>query len=279
MKPGFSGTGATLKKLVLIILFGALFVGAPVDVSVAGMTLDELSVTVAYLKEGDKFGTGFFVSSAQHYLVTASHVASLLKPESNVTFRAAGDVPIVLTLRDLAPGTTNLPWHVSADADVAILPLKLNDKTLPLMQGRFLKIESLSAEEIAPPRERTVIVMGFPLELGTTGRFSPITSDAKPASGLLRIPRFDTKKDATFFVIDKPSIGGFSGAPVYLSPGPFSSGGALVFQKASAPARVVGLVHGTISDNTGGKLAAIVPAKFIRDTILEADRQTSAPSR
>jgi hypothetical protein len=268
-----------LKILALVILVGALFVGASFDIGVAAVTLDDLSVTVAYLKEGDKIGTGFFVSSAQPYLVTASHVASLLKPESNVTFRAAGDVPISLTLRDLAPGNTNLPWHVSSDADVSVLPLKLSDKTIPLMQGRFLKIGSLSAEEIAPRREQTVIVMGFPLALGTTGRFSPITSDAKPASGLLRIPRFDTKKEAIFFLLDKPSIGGFSGAPVYLSPGPFSSGGALVFQNASAPPSVVGLVHGTISDNTGGKLAAIVPAKFIRDTILEADQHASATSR
>jgi hypothetical protein len=175
--------------------------------------------------------------------------------------------------------TSKLPWQVNSDADVAVLPLKLNEKTLPLMQGRFLKLDSLGTEEVAPQRERTVTVMGFPLALGTTGRFSPITSEAKPASGLLRIPRFDTKKEATFFMLDKPSIGGFSGAPVYLLPGPLSSGGALVFQDVSVPPSIVGLVHGTMGDNTGGKLAAIVPAKFIRDTILEADRTTNATSQ
>ena len=114
-----------MKILALVILVGALFVSALLGIGVAAMTLDDLSVTVAYLKEGNKFGTGFFVSSAQLYLVTASHVAGQLKPESEITFRAAGDLPISLILMDLAPGTANLPWHISSEADVAVLPLKL----------------------------------------------------------------------------------------------------------------------------------------------------------
>lgn len=122
----------------------------------------------------------------------------------------------------------------------------------------------------------TAFVMAVPLD----GGIAAVTlDDSSVTVAYLRMPRFDTKKEATFFLLDKPSIGGFSGAPVYLMPGPFTSGGTLVVRAVSAGAHVVGLVHGTIGDNTGGKLAAIVPAKFIHDTIVEADRQANASSR
>lgn len=247
---------------------------------VEASTLEELSGTVAYLKEEDKIGTGFFVfteskgsvPTEQPYLVTASHVAEFLTQDSRITFRASGDVPVSVLLKDLTSGGGKLTWQIHVEADVAVLKLKLDSTTIPLMKGRCLKFSSIVADESAPRREQSVMVMGFPLALGTTGRFSPLTSEAKPASGLIRSPRFDTKKEATFFVLDKPSVGGFSGGPVFLMPGPFASGGALVFTEVPAQTLVVGLVHGTFFDNTGGKLAAIVPSKFIRDTILQAER-------
>jgi Trypsin-like peptidase domain len=237
------------------------------------VTLDDLSYTVAYLHEGNRIGTGFFVKSAHPYLVTADHVAQILTRLSTATCRAPGDVPVTLVLGDLVQAGPSLAWYHHPEADVAVLPLVVNEKTLPALQNRFLTLEAIPADESAPSRERSVTVMGFPLALGTTGRFSPITSEAKPASGLVRIARADTKHEATFFVLDKPSIGGFSGAPVFLTPGPFDSGGNLVLQPSLRT--VVGLVHGTISDNTGGKLAAVVPSKFIRDALLAADRVTA----
>jgi len=269
-----------MKLSGLVVSFAVTFLAMTGYVEVQAATLEELSVTVAYLKEGDDYGTGFFVAlelpglvaTEQPYLVTASHVAQHLTRNSTVTFRAPGDVPVSLLLKDLISGDDELSWQVHDEADVAVLKLMLDDSTLQVMQGRFLKFNSIAADESAPRRERPVMVMGFPLALGTIGRFSPVTSEAKPASGLLRVPRGDTKKEATFFVLDKPSIGGFSGAPVFQMPGPFASDGALVFQELPARTIVVGLVHGTMSDNTGGKLALIIPSKFIRDTILQADR-------
>jgi hypothetical protein len=242
-------------------------------------TLEELSATVAYLKEGKNSGTGFFVATEssvpgtpeQPYLVTASHVAQVLTGNSNITFRAPGDVPVSVLLKDLASGESKVNWQMHGEADVAVLKLKLDSTTIPLIKGRCLKLSWIGSDESAPRREQPVMVMGFPLELGTIGRFSPLTSEAKPASGLIRSPRFDTKNEATFFVLDKPSVGGFSGAPVFLMPGPFASGGTMVFTEVPAKTVVVGLVHGTFFDNTGGKLAAIVPSKFIRDTILQAE--------
>lgn len=269
-----------MKLSVLVVSFAITALAMTGYVEVQAVTLDDLSVTVAYLKEGNNIGTGFFVVSEspgnvtaeQLYLVTASHVAEFLTRDSKITVRAQGDVPVSILLKNIAPGDDKLTWQIHDEADVAVLRLKLDGSTIPLMQGRFLKLSSIAADENAPRREQPVMVMGFPLALGTTGRFSPLTSEAKPASGLLRVLRGDTKKEATFFVLDKPSIGGFSGGPVFLMPGPFASGGAMVFTELPARTVIVGLVHGTMSDNTGGKLALIIPSKFVRDTILQADR-------
>lgn len=46
------------------------------------------------------------------------------------------------------------------------------------------------------------------------------------------------------------------------------SGGAFTIEAGSL--RCVGLVHGTVSDNTGGKMAAVVPSFFILQTLRKA---------
>src|SRR5206468_6794441 len=110
---------------------------------------------------------------------------------------------------------------------------------------------TLLTERKAPDRDAPLTVLGFPLGLGVEREFSPISRDTKAASGLLTLPRFDTQIPATFFVMQDPSIGGDSGAPVIDTGGPRRAGQGLVL---SAPTIVVGLVHGTLPDQTGGKV-------------------------
>jgi hypothetical protein len=101
------------------------------------------------------------------------------------------------------------------------------------------------------------------LSLGLSGKYSPITKSSKAASNLFKYKRFDKNIETTFLVLDEPSVQGFSGAPVYaLSAVDFGGVGLGVGQFAC-----IGLVHGTLPDNTGGKFAAIVPSYFIIQTI------------
>jgi hypothetical protein len=97
------------------------------------------------------------------------------------------------------------------------------------------------------------------------------------ASGLLRVKLPNAKTEITLFVLDKPSIGGYSGAPVFLLPWPYADSAMLkMIDMASPDARpkCVGIVSGTISDETGGKLAAIVPSVFaIRMIVEESQKQ------
>ena len=257
------------QSVQLFLLAFAVLLAIDFRIGASAVTLEELSNTVAYLREGDGFGTGFFVLAEHPFLVTAEHVAQHLTPISSITVRAPQDKPNKLMIGELIPGVKSLPWVRHPEGDVAVLRLESIEQ-LGSIKQRFFPVRLLPSQEAAPARELFITVMGFPLALGTAGRFSPITSEARAASGLLRLGRFDTGRLATFFILDKPSIGGFSGAPVFLLPQPFFTEGKFSIPGSNNPAICVGLVHGTLSDSTGGKLAAVVPASIIVETVKAA---------
>lgn len=122
--------------------------------------------------------------------------------------------------------------------------------------------------DIPPERHIQLTVLGFPKGLGAEGRFSPLSLQTLPASGILTLPGFDNGKKATFFILQNPAMGGYSGAPVidvslYQFGAVSTTGGGT---------RLFGLVHGTLSDDTGGKLAAVVPSAFIIEAIQQAQQ-------
>jgi hypothetical protein len=275
-----------VDKRIPIIFVMLIYIGIELSMakSILATNLEDLSVSVAYLQEssGPKFnyGTGFLVTSKKQYLVTAAHVARFITPKSVLTMRNPGDVPITVAFEKLFPSKAQLPWHLHPEADVAVLELQLNHETFQSFTGRFLHMDMLFSDEAAPQRERPLVAMGFPLTLGTGDRFSPITVEAKAASGLLRLNRLDTNTEATFFVLDKPSIGGYSGAPIYLMPWPYSDSASLKFIDRASPEakpKCVGIVHGTTGDNTGGKLAVIVPSVFVVKLIREIEESGQVP--
>ena len=213
-------------------------------------------------------GTGFLVSDGDFlFLVTAQHVASQMSRDSLAVLRTSEDRPITFTLAKLSGASGKLSWVQHEKADVAVLLLHPGSEIMPHLKEHFLPKKMVSATLEAPPRERPLTTIGFPLGLGVQERFSPISRESKPASGLLTIPRFDTKQTSIFYLLDNPSIGGFSGAPIFEMPGAHSSQGGLVIGGRLA---CVGLIHGTISDDTGGKLGAVVPSAFIVETIDKA---------
>jgi hypothetical protein len=139
--------------------------------------LEDLSGSVAYLRESDhppfRIGTGFFVTFGKQYLVTAAHVAKFITTRSVLTMRNPGDIPVTISFSALYPGVTELPWRFQPEVDVAVLELplsRLDSKNRQFFDRRFLFMDMLNSDETAPKRERPLVVMGFPLALGTTGR-------------------------------------------------------------------------------------------------------------
>jgi len=209
-------------------------------------------------------GTGFFIrKGTKIYLITAKHVARTMKYEPKVTIHGSVDRPLTYDLKDLTGSEKDESWFFHREADVALLPLNPSAQFKGIIKVIEYSQLLISENQYHQFRNRVLTTVGFPLSLGLKGKFSPITKSSKAASNLLNYKSPDTKTDTTFLILDDPSVQGFSGAPVYAL-SEVNMGGIAFGTGAFA---CVGLVHGTLSDNTGGKFAAIVPAYFISQTI------------
>jgi hypothetical protein len=209
-------------------------------------------------------GTGFFVRKGpQIYLITAEHVANSLRYDVKVTVHGPEDKPLTYDMKDLTGPGKEQSWFSHSEADVALLPLKPSEQFKGIIKVLEPNLFLTNENEYSQYKNRVLTTVGFPLALGLSGKFSPITKSSKAASNLFRYKRSDKNIETTFLILDDPSVQGFSGAPVYAL-SEVSLGGVAFGTGRFA---CIGLVHGTLADNTGGKFAAIVPAYFIIQTI------------
>ncbi len=259
--------GPTLVRFVFVTLAVASLFSPPVN---AGVT-DDIAPCVVFLMEdvpaGDNanIGSGFLVRSDNTVLlVTASHVAKHLEHTWQMVMPGSDGRAVILE-------ASNLGWSVSSTADAAIAVLRPDDpQHHKALLDRSLPGNLVSARPLPPSRDIPLTVMGYPLGIGATGYVSPISIDTRAASGFVTLERADNKKLATFILLQDPSVGGLSGGPVFDTGKSYFGGGRMLSVRSGVS--LVGLVHGTISDKTGGKFAAIVPAteinKLISDTLL-----------
>ncbi len=210
-------------------------------------------------------GTGMFINHENNlYILTAEHVAKDMQLNCQFIVKGANDTPLVLSVDDLTQQTTNIPWKIHSEADMAVL--KLNPKPQLIttaLVNRFLPSDNIFKDKKAVDRNTQLTVIGFPQGLGAVGNFSPLTFRTHASSGLISLSRFDNGKPCTFIIMENPGVGGYSGGPVidisiYQNMGMTMTGeGTLVH----------GILHGTISDQTGGKLAAVTPSYYLFDLI------------
>jgi hypothetical protein len=226
-------------------------------------------------------GTGFFVSrDDEYFIVTAQHVAQALPAETLATFRGANGEAVTLQLFGMRADPAAWVWHPEADVAAMRVTLPVADATpgatpSPAASIRAIAFDQLVKRAEAPAIDTVLTVIGFPLSIATSGAFSPIVRSAHPSSDVFRHDRFDKQIETSLFVVDDPAIAAFAGAPVLQLPY-VRSAGVGVWQTKFA---CFGLVHGALTDRTGGKLAAIVPAIYIADTVRLASRVANRPNR
>ena len=207
-------------------------------------------------------GTGIFVikTESELFLVTATHVATTCDAATTVIVSDATGNATTLQLTDLNP---SLAWRHHPLADISVLPVHLSPAVAPHMQQRFFPLDHFHLDRTPVSRDFELTAVGFPHGFGATGMFSPLTYRSYASSAFITLNRFDNGVPCDFFLLENPSVGGYSGGPV------FDLGymvvGAMTTTKDKT--RCYGLMHGTISDETGGKLAAVTPSHYLSDVL------------
>lgn len=280
----------TMNKRIEILLIIALT--GCVIARIQAQNLDEISKTVVFLRhdfvetvsnEKGTFevwlklpntnaffpkitsvsGTGFLVGHSNHlYLVTAKHVASDIGFTENdkIIIGLQNGKSLQLPLAALRGSNTN-NWINHEKADVSILPLYPIPQIQPLLQEHFLDISLLNNGTNRPSRDVMLTIVGFPLGMGwgqdTEGDFIPLTRKTRASSGFIN--------GGCIFLLEDPSVQGYSGSPIFDFLEPVNSMSRIVIR--SGGMACYGVVSSTFSDNTGGKMGAVVPTKLILELI------------
>ena len=210
-------------------------------------------------------GTGMFVSSPAGndktigWIVTASHVA-----------RATNDnTCIVISTKDGKAETINLKafgaigWKHHPIGDISAFQIQINPLNLKFLEGRFFPYDHINIEQKSVSRDFELTAIGFPRGLGTDNLFSPFTFRSYASSGFVTLKRADTKTDSAFFCLENPSVGGYSGCPVFDLG--YETNGTMMVTRNQTWCH--GFMHGTMCDDTGGKIAMVTPAFYLKDLI------------
>jgi hypothetical protein len=209
----------------------------------------------------ESVGTGIFVAKANDlYLLTATHVAITTNKTTTVVISDAQGNATSIPLVNFNNG---LLWKHHLVADISALPIQMNPTIQPHLISRFLPFDHFQTQRMPVSRDIELTSVGFPNGLGAQGMFSPLTYRSYASSALISLNRADTNTPCEFFLLENPSVGGYSGGPIF-DLGIMIVGGMTTTKEKTD---CLGLMHGTISDQTGGKLAAVTPAHYLHGFI------------
>lgn len=217
-------------------------------------------------KDNYKVGTGRFVSRLvgndqyKGWIVTASHVAKDTTNLSQIIIATPDDKPECLQLSTFG---SILKWAHHPIADISVFPIYFTEENKKFMENRFFPYDHFNLERTPVSRDYELTAIGFPHGLGTDGSFSPFTFRSYASSGFVSLPRADINTLSDFFCLENPSVGGCSGCPVFDLG--YSTNGVMQITKERTWCH--GIMHGTMSDVTGGKIALVTPAFYLRDLI------------
>ena len=205
-------------------------------------------------------GTGSFMTTTGRdaWLLTASHVASGTGRQTVIAVGNEGDDCVTVPLSLL---NANCEWTNHPIADIAVMRIDASEANSGLLRGRCLPFDHFNHERRGVTRDAELTSVGFPKGLGIKGKFSPLTFRSYAASSLVTLDRADTGTPSDFFCLENPSCGGYSGCPV------LDLGYMVVGNMTSTREKTIcyGIMHGTIGDETGGKLAAVTPSYYLDD--------------
>jgi len=206
-----------------------------------------------------KTGSGTIISHENRYfLLTANHIANIMNNNAKIVFRLTGDKPGIFNLVQIVKNNI-LGWIHHPIADISIIELVPQNKNIQdMLFNRAFPIKLIYNGKELPSSDADITFFGYPMIDMELEHFSPLVFTGNLASGLITQKRADTKTKCNFYYLNVPSIEGCSGSGVYFSvKKAIYTGGKTTL--------MVGIVHGTQGDSTGGKLAAITPSYYLFD--------------
>lgn len=211
-------------------------------------------------------GTGMFVSSSAGankmcgWIVTASHVACETNELTEIIIATEEGKSQKLLLK-MFGNMSN--WRHHGVADISVFQIVFTEQNEFFMINRFFPYDHFNLEQKVVSRDFELTSIGFPHGLGVEGAFSPFSFRTYAASGFVTLCRADTKGLSDFFCLENPSVGGYSGCPVFELG--YSTNGVMTTTREKTICH--GIMHGTMSDGTGGKMAMVTPSFYLKDII------------
>ena len=228
----------------------------------------DMAPCIAYLSHTDvatstaSSQTGFLVAGGEkHFLLTAKHGVAPYRMDDSVILSGRAKKPLRFTFRDLIGEQESLAWRTDSQSDVAVLKLSPSSDVLGRLSGHFLPMRLLTEDLDRSVINRPVGIGGFPRRLGISpSHVSPISKKARLASGIFELQAsLYGKAPVKVVVLDKPSIGGMSGAPV-IGTHPYWKGNQQMLSFSSRGEPIIGVVSANTVDKLRGKMAIVFPA-------------------
>ncbi|MBS1503888.1 MAG: trypsin-like peptidase domain-containing protein, partial [Bacteroidetes bacterium] len=208
---------------------------------------DELTPVVCNIRIPDgtgkeEIGTAIFIGKSDGaYLLTAAHVVKNINAQSYIILSDANGAPEKVTLGMLL-GTNTFELH--KQADLAKAKIDLAPGNIKYVEKRCFPYDHVDMSINLLSKDTELTTIGFPQGLGATGaRFTPLTYRTFAAAPAITLPRFDNKIPCDFIILELPTIGGYSGGPLFDLG--YVISGALTTTKEKT--LLHGIVHGTIS--------------------------------
>lgn len=208
----------------------------------------------------EEIGTAIFIEKDNSaYLLTAAHVIENLNDNAYAIISDTKGIPTKVDLAILLGGSS---FELHSQADLAKAKIVLTKENQPYLEKRCFPYTQIDLSENPISKDVELTIIGFPLGLGSTSvKFSPLTYRTYISSPSITLARFDNNTPCDFVILELPTIGGYSGGPLF-DLGYVIHGGMTTKKEKTL---LHGIVHGTISDITGGKLAAITPCKYLEN--------------
>ena len=205
-------------------------------------------------------GTGTFISKDnKYYILTANHV--VVSP-IKVEFIYLCDNKMNPTKIDIKKLNNRGRWVSHPVADMAIF--EIDSMANPWISTRSFPYDHCEISMVNLTRDTELTTVGFPLGLGIQNIFAPLTFRSFPASSILKIQRIDKPQNVLdFFLLEDPSIGGYSGGPVF----------DLAYKvdynmtQTKDKTRLYGIMHGYCGGNAGGSMSCVTPISYLKDLI------------